>query len=139
MVDDKLVLSILMIPEVSSVERVDLIRDGGSYCVAFSTSDGRRLLLFSKIELRFTDSSAETIGFEEPVLIDTEPSTRPANTSNRVYSELSGPAVSISWADAKALLAACRPFASSRKGLEPTWFAEFERVVAYRGRPPATN
>jgi hypothetical protein len=84
---------------------VETIRDGGSLAAGFLDERGSKWILFLKIDLADHGSEIERRGFKDPMLIDADPAKRPANTKNRIYSELSGPAHPLTWEEAQALVA----------------------------------
>ena len=95
-----------MLPEVREVEGVEMIRDGGSLAATFFDAEDARFILVFWV--RFEDPEDFQIGrvrYDPPVLIDCDPAKRPVDTDTVKHSELGGPAVSMSWADARQMLA----------------------------------
>jgi hypothetical protein len=81
-----------MLPTVHRVLDVEKIRDGGSLAAHFAGDDGEYILF---IQLRSVFHSApgsptriERLGFDHPVLIDSDPKKRPPNTDRVIYSVL---------------------------------------------------
>lgn len=92
-------------PIVKAVLGVETIRDGGSLAASFLDEHGSKWILFLKIDQVLHDTSVESRGFKEPVLIDADPAKRPMDTEGRTYSELSGPAYQLTWEIAQAVVA----------------------------------
>jgi hypothetical protein len=83
-----------MLPTICAIENIERIRDGGSLAATLESEDGKRYILFIKKDVRYN----------QPVLIDCDPTKRPLDTERIRYSELSGPYISISWNQARELL-----------------------------------
>jgi hypothetical protein len=88
---------------VKMVLNIETIRDGGSLAAKFLDDDGAKWILFLKIDVARGPRSEKKV-FEEIVLIDADPTKRPKDTENRIWSELAGPALALSWAEAQALV-----------------------------------
>jgi hypothetical protein len=89
---------------VKSLLDVEMIRDGGSLAATFCDEVGSKWILLLEIDQISHESEVETLGFKKPVLIDADPAKRPMDTEGRIYSALSGPAYSLTWEEAEALV-----------------------------------
>ena len=88
-----------MLPKVSQTEDVEMIRDGGSLAATFSEASGNRHILFFEI------ASEQYL---PPVLIDRDPSKRPADTETVIYGDLCGPVTALTWDEARQMAVADR-------------------------------
>jgi len=127
-----------MLPKVSQTEDVEMIRDGGSFAATFSDGSGHRYILFFQIKYGERGAPRQHL---PPVIIDCDPSRRPANTDRIFYSELGGPATPICWSDARNLLeeiAANKPTEGSpgRSLHFEEWLLEMMDVATREGGLP---
>ena len=127
-----------MLPAVHRVLYVHKIRDGGSFAAKFS-SRGAEYILFIKLRtvVRGQPGIApriERLGFDQPVLIDSDPKRRPQNTDRVAYSELSGPWVPVSWSEAAELLRSISNLGGELNPIESSWLQELVKVASNEGR-----
>ena len=76
--------------DVLKFTSIEMIRDGGSFALKFEGREGNQYILFTKI--RFANvgpprkdehgysREREVVGYEKPVIIDSDPPKRPQNT-----------------------------------------------------------
>ncbi len=101
-----------MLPALTRAVEVEMIRDGGSYAATFCDEEGARHILFTRIKhIDRSETTKEKIGYEQPILIDCNPTKRPPNTDTGIYGDLSGPSLAITWAEARAIMALTRGLA----------------------------
>jgi len=128
-----------MLPPLTRAVDVELIRDGGSYAATFSDKDGGRYILFTRIkQVDRGQNMKEIIGYEPPILIDCNPTKRPQETDGRVYSELSGPATAVTWAEARTIMALTKGFAERLDEWHRKWLDQMNHVVTSDGGLPPT-
>jgi hypothetical protein len=125
-----------MLPSVRKVENIELIRDGGSLAATFESDGGSRYILF--LEIRLDDrarSNRKMARYDQPVLIDCDPTKRPPNTKRILYSELGGPRDSISWNQARVLLEEISKLARLTNPLHSGWLKNMVDVASSDGIP----
>jgi len=123
-----------MLPHVTGLTHVEMIRDGGSFAATFD-SDGSRYILF--IPICIVDHEPpmkERAAYGEPILIDANPAKRPADTATAIYSELCGPHVALSWDQAGDILTAAANHAARLRPINAEWLKQMIRVVAGKGQ-----
>jgi hypothetical protein len=119
-----------MLPVLIKYERVERIRDGGSLAAIFLSDGGHRYILF--VEKIFEGPTR----FGQPVLIDCDPAKRPPDTERIRHSELSGPQISVSWAQARDLLKELpNGLIGPTDKLQTQWLQDMIDVVAHDGYP----
>ena len=126
-----------MIPEVSHLENVEMIRDGGSFAATFSNSAGERLILFFPIKHTESGGFFEPRQHLSPVIIDCDPLKRPEG-----HSEWSGPTSPISWDEARSLLANLAANKHSQGEMRRSlyfeeWFQNMADIAKRDGAPAA--
>src|SRR3990167_4994040 len=126
-----------MLPKVSQTEDVEMIRDGGSFAATFLDPSGHRYVLF--LEIKYTEQGGLLAPTQHlaPVIIDGDPSKRPANSS-----DLSGPQTPISWEQARNLLSdvtANKPSEGEprRSLFFEAWLREMTEAANREGAPVA--
>jgi hypothetical protein len=122
-----------MIPPVTAVLNIEMIRDGGSLALQFESESFSRYILFTKI---IVAPGPKRCGYSEPVLIDCDPAKRPPDTDNRIYSELSGPADPVSWKEARAIIAAASRLVNGLSKWESRWLEMLKHVANTDGALP---
>ena len=113
-----------------------MIRDGGSLAATFVDQLHAQWILLLKIELAHRERGMERPGFMAPVLIDADPAKRPMSTDGRIYSALSGPAHSISWAEAQLLVVQIAEHATSLNVWAASSLRQLQFAVDHRGQLP---
>lgn len=125
-----------MLPAICRVKGVERIRDGGSFAATFESTDSNRYILFLKIRL---DSPVrphrKMTRYDQPVLIGCDPSKRPPNTAHVIYSELSGPYVSISWSQTRGLLEEISKLVKPTNPLHTEWLQDMIYIAPREGLP----
>lgn len=124
-----------MPPKVTQIERVELIRDGGSFAATFFESSGARWILF--VQLKHAAGAGQLLPkqYLTPLLIDCDPSRRASDTSTVVHSEFSGPSEHISWDEARQLLKEIAKNHRDAPPLDQRWLQEMIDVVNRAGAP----
>lgn len=127
-----------MLPMPHKFVDAEMLRDGGSLTMTFETQGRQRVILFVKIVMPAVQSQDITVlqraaSYEAPVLI--EPDKRPPDTEGRHYSELSGEASPLSWADASVLVNQAALLPHDLSELRLKWFNSLKDVIARQGRP----
>jgi len=126
-----------MLPALTRAVEVEMIRDGGSYAATFCDEEGGRYILFTRIKrIDHSETTKERIGYEQPILIDCNPTKRPPNTDTRIYGDLSGPSTAISWAEARAFMALTMGLAEGLDAWRQKWLDQMNHVVANDGGLP---
>jgi hypothetical protein len=135
-----------MLPDVRRFISVEMIRDGGSFAAEFESSDGNRYILFTRVHFVNVDppkkdehgyhQAMELVGYDEPVLIDCDPSKRPLDTEKVCYSELSGPASRVAWDQARQIIGKIGDLAQGLSPIQAGWLKEMTAVVEGEGHPP---
>lgn len=126
-----------MLPTLTRAVDIEMIRDGGSYAATFGDEDGGRYILFTRIKHSDRgETTKERIGYESPVLIDCDPAKRSKNTDTHVYSEISGPATAITWAEARTMMELARGLAPRLDEWRRKWLDQMTQVVASDGSLP---
>ena len=132
-----------MLPPVSNLVSVEMIRDGGSLSAKFGSDAGTRyILLFPLRMVQLGRPMKEgmvrhkRLGYGQPVLIDCDPAKRPPNTDRQFYSELGGPRVAVTWAGARVMIGDMRRFAADLREKPSEWFNMMEFVANNDGRLP---
>lgn len=102
-----------MLPTISNVQSIEMIRDGGSLAAKFDTADGATYILLLKIRMEIGDdptitgeyeeTTVASLGYDQPVLIDCDPAKRPPDTDAMVHSASSGPCQLLSWSEARSI------------------------------------
>jgi hypothetical protein len=121
---------------VKTLVSAETIRDGGSLATSFRDEQGADWILFLPLRKAFHEGQLEKLGFEDPVLIDGAPESRPADTSGRVYSVLSGPSSLLNWQEAQALTAQFITHAAALDEWAAGALNELCVAVASEGRLP---
>jgi hypothetical protein len=125
------------VPSVISVENVEMIRDGGSLAATYNSEGAGRHILFTKIRIAQGDSlTSERLCYEQPILIDCDPAKRPLDTDRIHYSKLSGPAVSVTWEEARVLVAGFSRLADGLNEFGMMRLRRLEHVVSTDGGLP---
>lgn len=126
-----------MLPTLTEAINVEMIRDGGSYAATFGDKDGGRYILFTRIKnIDRDETTRERIGYEPPILIDCDPTKRPPDTDKVVYSELGGPAIAITWAEARTIMALAEGLAKGLDEWRRKWLDQMNHVVTSDGGLP---
>jgi hypothetical protein len=129
--------SATMPPTLTRAVDVELIRDGGSYAATFCDEEGGRYILFTRIKhIERSEATKERIGYEQPILIDCNPTKRPPNTDTRMYGDLSGSSTAITWAEARAFMALTKGLAKGLDARREKWLDQMNHVVASDGGLP---
>ncbi len=125
-----------MLPSIKKLDNIELIRDGGSLAATFETDDNGRYILFFKIDDENLSSHKLKSGasYRAPVVIDTDPKKRATDTDKIVYSELSGPAILISWDQARDILSVFRSLSLDLTSLQAQWLEKMSAAAANDGR-----
>jgi hypothetical protein len=120
---------------VRRVVDIEMLRNGGSLSATFDDDHGERFILLIPIK-RATGRSlgVSRLGYGEPALIDCNPAKRPRDTDNVRQSVLSGPAVQLSWDDARRVLRAISTLAAGLGALQSKWLQMMVDVAAREGR-----
>jgi hypothetical protein len=127
-----------MFPPVSTVQKVEMIRDGGSLSIIYESEGRGRFILFTKLIMEREGGAWKKRGYSAPFVIDCDPAKRPPNTDKIIYGELSGPAEPISWAEARAIVDAASSLATGLREWESRWLKMLQYVTANDGAlPPA--
>ena len=127
-----------MLPAVRKVEGVELIRDGGSLAAGFESDGGNRYILSVRIQrwVRGVPLPDRKLArYDQPILIDCDPAKRPPDTATVRYSELGGPCVSISWRQARSLMATIAKHAERTSPRHTELLLDMIDVVSRRGHP----
>jgi len=125
-----------MLPAVRKVEDVELVRDGGSFAARFETDGGARYILFVEIDREiFTLRDRKLARYHDPILIDGDPAKRPPDTATVRYTELGGPSIPVSWAEARSLMAEISKQAELTSTTHHGWLLEMVEVIFREGRP----
>lgn len=125
-----------MLPAVRKVEDVELIRDGGSFAATFESDGGERYTLLVEIDPEISILRDRKLArYNEPVLIDCDPAKRPQNTATVRYTELGGPSIPVSWAEAYILTTAISKQAKLASPIHHGWMLEMVDVVSREGKP----
>jgi len=103
-----------MLLNVRKFIHIEMIRDGGSFALKVENSDDIQYILFTKIRLTNVGAAVEDehgyhqekeiTGYDEPIIIDCDPAKRPEDTTGRIYGELNGPAIPVSWDQARQII-----------------------------------
>jgi hypothetical protein len=126
-----------MLPTLIEAIDVEMIRDGGSYAATFRDKDGGRYILFTRIKnIDRDETTRERTGYEPPRLIDCDATKRPPNTDKVVYSELGGPAIAITWAEARTIMLLARGLAKGLDEWRRKWLDQMNQVVTSDGGLP---
>jgi hypothetical protein len=114
-----------------------MIRDGGSLAATFRSDRDGDYTLFLPIDCVVHDAiNVERRGYRLPVLIDREPALRPADTEKVRHSALGGPASTLAWEDAHALITAIKPLADELPQLLQRWLEMMDFVTGSGGSLP---
>lgn len=126
-----------MLPTLCRALDVEKIRDGGSFAATFSDKDGARYILFTRLKsIDRNKTTRERIGYEPPILIDCDPAKRLPDTDKRIYSELSGPAIAITWGEARTIMALAKGLAEGLDEWRQKWLDQMNHVVTSDGGLP---
>jgi hypothetical protein len=125
-----------MIPSVCRLDRVEMLRDGGSLTAIFENERAARYILLIPIHMAKEGAEWKRLGYRSPVLIDCDPKKRPPNTDRVLYSELCGPDTPVSWAEARTVVEAITRLAGQLGSLERHWLSQMTSVVATEGQLP---
>jgi hypothetical protein len=135
-----------MLPDVRRFISVEMIRDGGSFAAEFESSDGNQYILLAQVH--FADvgppkkdehgyhQEKDLVGYDEPVIIDCDPSKRPPDTEKRHYSALSGPATRVPWDQARKIIGKIGELAQDLSPIAAVWLKQMTAVVEGEGQPP---
>ena len=123
-----------MLPVVSSLINIEMLRDGGSLAASFKSDRGREYTLLLRIDI--DKKEHRRLGYRDPVLIDCDPKLRPPNTDRVIYSSLCGPAVPVSWSEACEITTAVSPLAIELDSWQTVWLAQMVYVTTNDGRLP---
>ena len=135
-----------MLPDVRRFISVEMIRDGGSFAAKFESGDGNQYILFAQVH--FADvglpkkdehgyhQERELVVYDEPVIIDCDPSKRPQDTEKVRYSELSGPASRVPWDQARKIISKIGDLAQDLSPIAAGWLRQMTAVVEGEGHPP---
>ncbi len=108
-----------MLPSISLVLSVEMIRDGGSLAAVFQGANGSEYWLFFELTTRELQSGAlERLGYKDPVVVE----------------RLSGISVGISWSQAEIMLHQMRPLIRDSFSLK--WLEIMEAAAAAQGQVP---
>jgi len=109
-----------MLPAISIVDSVEMIRDGGSLAAAFRSPDGSEYWLFYKVRLKeLPTGETERLGYASPVIVD----------------RMTGSEIELSWQHAKIFLHQMRPLLRGHSGQE--WFDLMEATADASGQLPS--
>jgi hypothetical protein len=125
-----------MLPDVCRLDRVEMIRDGGSFAATFENDCGARYILFIPIRTVKDGDRRRRLGYDPPLIIDCDPKKRPANTDRVRYSELCGPKIPISWADARGAVDAITRLANGLDSFGRHWLGQMAHIAATEGMLP---
>jgi hypothetical protein len=121
---------------VKTLVSAETIRDGGSLSASFRDDRDAHWILLLPLRKAFDEGQLERLGFEQPVLIDAAPESRPADTPVRVYSVLSGPSSLLTWQEAQALTAQFTTHAAALDEWAAGALGDVCAVVASKGQLP---
>lgn len=108
-----------MLPSISLVRSVEMIRDGGSLAAVFQGSNGSEYWLFFEIKLNALPSGkAERWGYSDPVVVD----------------RVTGTSMPFSWQHALVLLRQIS--ALSLEATDRKWLVAMETVAQNLGKLP---
>jgi hypothetical protein len=125
-----------MLPAVRKLETIEMIRDGGSFAAKFESDGESRYILFIEINQANPSSKKlekDGLGYLTPILIDCDPQKRPADSAEKIYSELSGPAIPISWNQAREILSTITSLATELRPMQTKWLERMVFVAANEG------
>jgi hypothetical protein len=132
--------------DVHKFINVEMIRDGGSFACKLEGRAGIQYILFTKIrfanvgapkkEQRGYSQEREIVGYEKPLIIDCDPTKRPADTKNRIYSELCGPAGRVSWRHASRIIGKVGTLAQGLNPIQVDWLKRMTAIVEGNGHAP---
>lgn len=125
-----------MFPSVCRLDKVEMIRDGGSLAAAFENECGARYILFIPIRLVKDDDRWRRLGYDPLILIDCDPKKRPADTERVRYSELCGPKVPVSWTEARVMVHAIARLADGLDSFGRHWLSQMTYVATTEGQLP---
>ena len=92
-----------MLPSIFFIDSVELIRDGGSLCAQFRSSNSSKYKLLFKLRRQYLPSGEmERLGYEEPIVVDL----------------VSSLLIRISWQHAIVLLNQMRPLLQNESDLK---------------------
>ena len=118
-----------MLPPISSIVGIEMIRDGGSLAAEFAGINGSKYCLHFKLISKNGPSGFVRLGYERPVVFE-RIETREENR----FEWHSINEVEVSWAHAKALLHQLRALLRSEQDSE--WLAAMEEVAVTEGQLP---
>jgi hypothetical protein len=118
---------------VSKCIEIELIRDGGSFVATFESANASKNLLLLKLipNLEILTNVAQ---YDEPVIIDADPTKRPSDTGGLVHSSMSGPSIPCSWVDALALLRQIEALEDGLSLAESEKLQKMIKIVKNNGR-----
>jgi hypothetical protein len=126
-----------MLPAVHEVVGVEMIRDGGSLAATFKSDGTSRYILLFRIHIADRGPlEMERLGYHGPILIDCDPGKGKPNTDSVVYSELTGPSISVSWNQARDILDAMAYGARGLRPLDAKLLQDMIFVSAHEGCLP---
>jgi len=109
-----------MLPSIGMLLSVEMIRDGGSLAATFQGSDGCEYWLFVQVRLnKLSSGEHERVGYEGPVVLD----------------RLAGRQISVTWQQARVLLAQMRPLLQDDR--DRKWFEIIREALLAEGALPS--
>ena len=119
-----------MLPTISAIASIEMIRDGGSLQAEFVGENGSKYCLhFQLISEETPSGEFVRLGYEQPVVFE----RLEVREENRIEWQASNQ-VQVSWAHAKVLLHQLRAFLQSDQ--DSKWLAAMEEVAITKGEIP---
>jgi len=122
-------------PSVISVGDVEEIRDGGSLALFFEEANSGSPIFFLALQKRrHPDGAWENLGFGLPHLITPYRGERDTDTMR--HSILSGPAVEVTWDEARSIVQQAAALLSDLTSWRAEWLDALQYAVATDGGLP---